>query len=327
MNSTWVINTYKNLPYLKLAIQSIERNAFYKDSPIVIYCENDPETLKWAIDGGWYIVKDVDDYLIDPLHAYMPDVMVRRRFIYEENETPRGIGGGVNQAMRLVETEFFNLLHSDMYIAKNYDYNLHVAWYHATGQTRKPHFVSATRIEPDIFGNPSSRPGTIIVPTDAFGEFHHNFDYEAFEEWAIEFGKVNPITCHRKLEGVSYFGLTKEFIATGMNDPLFAPASWEDMDLSIRMHCMGIDCLTTSDALVYHFGSRGAIFRDDDLTKRHPRQIEAERVNIKKWIDKWRELPTFDEFTYIKLTPTLETRFYELYPDAKPLPMYVRANT
>ena len=37
---THCISTYNNLDYLKLAIQSVRKNAFFKDMPIIVYAEN-----------------------------------------------------------------------------------------------------------------------------------------------------------------------------------------------------------------------------------------------------------------------------------------------
>ena len=94
---SWVINTHDNLNYLKLAIQSIRENAFYKKQPIIVYCENDLKTYEWLKQQS-----DIET-------------------VYEENIIPKGIGGGVNIAINRVKTKYFNLIHSDFYIAKNYD--------------------------------------------------------------------------------------------------------------------------------------------------------------------------------------------------------------
>ena len=289
MNYTWVINTHKNLPYLKLAIESIRSN-LNDYAPIVVYVENDKETADWL-------------YSRSDIHS-----------IVEYNDVPKGIGGGVNEAMKHVKTEYFNLIHSDMYVGKNYSKAL-IECYQATElDVGVPYFVSATRIEPNIFGPyQTSRPGTIVVPKEAFGEFHHNFDGAEFWNWSEDFAKSNPPQFHRKLEGVSYFGKVEDFLKTGGNDPLFAPASYEDHDLTIRMMCMGYEFVTTNQAVVYHFGARGSIFRDDNLSIRHPRQIKAEQDNQTKWMKKWGEMFTEDEVGFIKLTPTLRKRYSEIY--------------
>ena len=37
---TTCISSNNNLDYLKLAIQSVRKNAFFKDMPIIVYAEN-----------------------------------------------------------------------------------------------------------------------------------------------------------------------------------------------------------------------------------------------------------------------------------------------
>jgi GT2 family glycosyltransferase len=290
MNYTWIINTHRNLDYLKLAIDSIRSNAFNKNAPIIVYVENDKETADWLLSRS-------------DIHS-----------LIEYNDVPKGIGGGVNEAIKQVRTEYFNLIHSDMYIGRNYDKALIECYQTCLLNHGVPYFVSATRIEPNIFGPyQTSRPGTIVVPKEAFGEFHHNFDWLEFRNWSSDFVVANEPHMHRKLEGVSYFGKTEDFLKTGGNDPLFAPASYEDHDLTIRMMCMGYEFATTNQAVVYHFGARGSIFRGDDLTTRHPRQVKAEADNHTKWMKKWGEMFTEDEVGFVKLTPTLKQRFRELY--------------
>ena len=37
---TTTIATTNNLPYLKLAIESVRKNAYYKDMPVIVFAEN-----------------------------------------------------------------------------------------------------------------------------------------------------------------------------------------------------------------------------------------------------------------------------------------------
>jgi len=85
-----------------------------------------------------------------------------------------------------------------------------------------------------MFNNPSSRPGTVIVSKDEFGAYYDNFDKEYFEEWAQEFIKQNNFEIP-KGEGVSGLIRKKDWDEIGGNDPIFAPSSWDDMDLFYRM--------------------------------------------------------------------------------------------
>lgn len=285
---TWVINSYKNLPYLRLVIESIRKNAFYKDMPIIVYTENDTETRDWLLTQS-----DIE-------------------CIYEENVVPKGIGGGVNEAIKRVKTEFFSLIHSDMYISKHYDKPL----LDLIKKTEIPTVACAWRVEPNIWSQ-GDRMGTTMAPTNAhegFGMYHHDFQAEAFESWADEFSRENDIS-FRKVEGVSYMMRKSDWDRIGGNDPLFAPASWEDMDLNIRMMCNGFDFVVTSKAVVWHFGSRGANFmeQNDKITSRSPRQILAEQNNSIRWMKKWGEAPRFDSNGFIILTDGLKKRYYEIY--------------
>ena len=93
---TSVIPTYNNLPFLKLTVQSIRQNCYYKDQPIIIFAENCTDgTVNW-LDANhkklgieYYIENDTD------------------------REDQRGIGGGIDYCVSKVKTEFVNILHSD----------------------------------------------------------------------------------------------------------------------------------------------------------------------------------------------------------------------
>jgi hypothetical protein len=84
-----------------------------------------------------------------------------------------------------------------------------------------------------MFNSPD-RPGTVFVPQDTFGAYYNDFQKESFEEWAKEFTSMNDFEVP-KGEGVS--GLVKKSVwdTVGGNDPRFAPTSWDDMDLFLRM--------------------------------------------------------------------------------------------
>jgi GT2 family glycosyltransferase len=153
---TWIINTWKSLCYLKLAIRSIRENAYYKNQPIIVYTENDSDTRDWLLQ--------------------QPDIQC----IYEDNVVPKGIGGGVNEAIKHVKTEYFSLIHSDMYISRHYDKPL----YDLVSVTEKPLVACAWRCEPNIFNN-QDRVGTTFAPADkpvngGFGVYYHDFDASTF---------------------------------------------------------------------------------------------------------------------------------------------------
>ena len=76
MNSplTFCISTYNNLNYLKLAVASVRKNSYFKNSPFIIHAENCKDgTNEWLKNNKYNI-----EYYI------------------ETNNLPVGIGGGMN---------------------------------------------------------------------------------------------------------------------------------------------------------------------------------------------------------------------------------------
>lgn len=278
---TTCISTNNNLDYLKLAVQSVRQNAYYKDQPIVVYAENCTDgTDKWLAENK------------DSLNI---------TYLIEKNEIEKGIGGGMNICVNLAQTEFVNIIHSDMWIAPNQDLELLNLYNDLDSSTRL--IASSFRIQPKIFPNdPDYRPGTIFVPTNEFGSFYHDFDSKWFDEWATQLAVGNEIIV-RKGGGAGFFCRKSDYVYIGGNDPLFAPASWEDMDLFIRMQLEGYQFKMTSKSIVYHFSARGSHFRDeakDDFSNKSSRQISSEQRNMHKFIEKWGRLPEHDSETFVK---------------------------
>ena len=96
---------------------------------------------------------------------------------------------------------------------------------------------------------------------------------------------------------------------------MYRPSSWEDTDLHLRMAYHNYNFVVTSEAVVWHFGSRGANFmeQNDKITGRSERQLKAEQANAQKWMQKWGEAPTFDNNGFIVLTEGLKKRYSEIY--------------
>jgi GT2 family glycosyltransferase len=282
---THCISTFNNLPYLRLVLKSIKLNAHFKE--VIVYAENctdgTNEWLECCHTGG--------------------DIT----FLIEKNEIPVGIGGGMNKVANLVKTPYLNFLHSDMYVTKDFDLPL----YDIVRGAPKT-IASSWRIEPDIFGG-TDRFGTTIAPKDEFGELHSNFNSDHFDEWAQQFIKNNDIQ-FRKAEGVSFMIRKSDWDGVGGCAPAYSPAAFDDHDLFLRMTALGFNFVETSKSLVYHFGARGSIFRGDDFTKVHSRQVNAEKNSFAAWMEKWRERPTFDSNGFIVLTPTLKSRMIEIGP-------------
>ena len=273
---TFCISTYNNLPYLQLAIDSVRKNSYFKDAPFIVHAEN-------CTDG-------TNEWLDEVKNLYNLEVYI------ENNEIAKGIGGGMNFCASKVQTEYINFLHSDFYVTKNWD--LELLNVHQKYPDQKL-WVNSHRVEPNMFNSPD-RPGTILVSLDVFGAYHNDFHYEYFEEWAEEFKAMNDFEIP-KGEGVS--GLIKKSVwdEVGGNDPLFAPTSWEDMDLFLRMLQNGVRFILPSKSLVWHFGARGSHRLEENDGQSSERQRKAEHENAKKWLGKWGKMPIFDGYGMIKL--------------------------
>tara|TARA_R110002020_G_scaffold25823_3_gene83565 strand:+ start:912 stop:1793 length:882 start_codon:yes stop_codon:yes gene_type:complete len=276
---TTCISSNNNLEYLKLAVKSVRQNAYFNDMPIIVYAENCTDgTNEWLANNEYNL-----EYYI------------------ENNEIEKGIGGGMNFCVDKAQTEFVNIIHSDMCIAPNQDIELLKLYDNIEPNVRL--IASSFRIQPKIFPNdPDYRPGTVFVPIDGFGAYYNDFNSDSFDEWAKEFITNNNVNV-RKGGGAGFFCKKKDYEWIGGNDPLFAPASWEDKDLFIRMQLEGYQFKMISKSVVWHFSARGSHFRDeakDNFNSKSKRQQNAEQINIKKFINKWGKLPEEDEFTFVK---------------------------
>ena len=130
---------------------------------------------------------------------------------------------------------------------------------------------------------------------DTFGEFHHNFDSTFFLDWSAEFSELNDIQ-YGIPQGVSGVIKKEDWDKIGGNDPQFAPTSWEDMDLFLRMKNQGYKFVLTSKSMVGHLGARASHRLEENDGKSSQRQIIAERDNAMKFYTKWGGMPTFDEY-------------------------------
>jgi len=276
---TTCISSNNNLEYLKLAVKSVRQNSYYNDMPIVVYAENCTDgTNEWLKDNNY----DLEYYI-------------------ESNKIEKGIGGGMDFCVNKSKTEFVNIIHSDMWVATDQDVEL-LKLYEGLDPNIKL-IASSFRVQPKIFPNdPDYRPGTIFVPVEEFGGFHYNFDPKYFDKWIGEFCKNNTLSV-RKGGGAGFFCRKKDYEYIGGNDPLFAPASYDDMDLFIRMQLEGFEFKMISKSCVYHFGARGSHFRDeakDNFQMKSSRQKISENNNVGKFIKKWGKLPENDDIGFVK---------------------------
>ncbi len=274
---TFCISTWNNLPYLKLAVESVRKNSYFKDAPFIIHAEN-------CTDG-------TNEWLFENRDRFNLTLLVE-----PENEIVRGIGGGMNVCADHAETEYICFLHSDFYVTKHWDkalLDIHEKY------PNEKLWVNSHRVEPNMFNNPDSRPGTLIVDKSIWGAYHDDFDSDEFEIWADQFTLQNTEYEIPKGEGVSGLIRKVNWDEIGGNDPIFAPASWDDMDLFLRMTQNGFRFVLTGASLVWHFGARGSHRLEENNGRSSERQLIAEQENIHKWLGKWGSLPIIDKYGMI----------------------------
>lgn len=271
---TTCISTYNTLPYLRLAIHSVRKYSHFKDMPFVVHAEN-------CTDG-------TNEWLEENKDQYNLEVYI------EQNVVPRGIGGGMNFCASKVRTEFINFMHSDFFVSQDWDLNLYRVFEKYPNERM---WVNSHRVEPNMFGG-YSRPGTIIVDKEIFGELHSNFQEDWFIEWAKEFTDSNDFEIP-KGEGVSGLIRKTDWDFIGGNDDRFSPAWWEDFDLFLRMLQNGFKFVLPSKSLVYHFGARSSHFPGDDFSRKTSRSAKLEPTGQAKFVEKWGGVPSFDEFGMI----------------------------
>jgi len=273
---TFCISTYNNLEYLKIAVDSVRQNSYYKNSSFIIHAEN-------CTDG-------TNEWLKENKNKY------NLEYYIDINNLPKGIGGGMNYCAEKVKTEYIMFLHSDFYVTKNWDKTLLELFdkYH-----NQRLWVNSWRIEPAMFPGSQTTSGNIVVPKEVFGEYYYNFNKKYFDDWAKEFVDINKdIEIPRGL-GVSCLIRKKDWDEIGGNDPQFAPTSWDDHDLFLRMHNAGFKFITTSNSLIYHFGARGSHRLEENNNRSSERQMLAEQQNAQKFYNKWGGIPVFDNYGQI----------------------------
>ena len=271
---THCISTHNNLPYLKLAVQSVRTHSYWKDAPFVIHAEN-------CTDGtNEWLRAMADQYDLT--------------YYVDENDNPKGIGGGMNFCAEKVSTEYINFLHSDFYVTKNWDLELMKT--HDKYDDEKL-WVNSFRIEPNMFGD-NDRPGTHFVPKEAFGAYYDDFNPKLMLDYAKQIAEKNDFEIP-KGEGVSGLVRKSWWDTIGGNDPLFAPTSWDDYDLFLRMLNEGGKFLMPTKSIVWHFGARGSHRLEENNNQSSDRQRKAEQANAQKFYNKWGGLPKKDQYGMI----------------------------
>lgn len=274
---TFTISTYNNLEYLKLAVHSVRKYAYFKKAPFVIHAEN-------CTDG-------TNEWLEENKDKYKLEI-----YIEPKMEPARGIGGGMNYCASKVKTKYIIFLQSDFFVAKHFDIEL----LKEISRYKDRTIVSSWRIQPNIFNNPEEKPGNIFLPLDYMGAYFNDFDEDLFIRFSEELSRMNDVRI-RRCEGAGGYIVRKEdWDYIGGNDSLFAPTSWEDMDIFVRMQNEGFNFTQTIKSVIWHFAGRGSHRLEENEGKTCERQRMAEERNAAKFLKKWGRMPSFDENDFVK---------------------------
>ena len=293
---TFCISSCNNLNYLKLAIHSVRTYSYFTEAPLVIFAEN-------CTDG-------TNEWIYENWKKYKLDYIIEKN----SEENTKGIGGGMNECAKHVETEYIMFLHADMFVSRNWDlealkvlekYSITPSIYVRRSDS-SPIWVSSQRFQPNLFKE-NSRPGTLVFPYEEFGYKYDDFQEDYFIQYASQFKFLNPDVEVEKGEGVSGLIRKMDWDLIGGNDPIFAPAYWEDTDLFIRMQLAGFKFVLTSNSVLFHFGSRSDKSNfPDDVIVRSERSKMYEQRGAERFFKKWGFMPTHTPSQFITYPPSVD---------------------
>jgi len=228
MNVSFIIPTRNNLPYLKLAYESIRK--FYPRTEIIILDDNSTDGTK---DWLWGLEGDKTNYGDEQLQIYYnEDRQVGHTVLYD-------IG------VEMSKNEVFTIFHADMVCGPNYLENL-------LKHLKPQGVVAATRIEP-----PLHPPGKEKIVKE-FGIYSEDFRGDDFNAYCItlqqETLNINKVTSGIFAPWMMY---KQDFLDIGGHDKFFAPFPYEDSDIFQRFILKGYEVKQSRDAFVYHFTCRG----------------------------------------------------------------------
>jgi len=281
MSLTHVISTYNSLEFLKLAVESVRKNSYYKDAPFTVFADG-------CTDG-------TDEWLRANEKTYNLTLIIEPRCEHSSN------GYGMNRAAESVTTEYISFLHADMYVAPNFDKPLLEEIQKYSPEDRA--LISSYRIQPNLFhnGQEPDRPGTVMVPPDLYGDMPENFNAVKFEEDAIAFQEAYKDISFPKAEGCSFIIKKRDWDHVGGNDLRFKPNGYDDMDLFLRMIEEGYKYKVIGSSTVYHFAGRGGNgFFGKGLGGRNESNAIGESKSAQVFLEKWGRFPIFDEYGMVK---------------------------
>ncbi|SEH05525.1 glycosyltransferase family 2 protein [Candidatus Venteria ishoeyi] len=176
-----------------------------------------------------------------------------------------------NKAAELATKDYVAYLHNDIVLAPNFLENIgkHVG---------ENNIVAYTTIEPPIFAG-HERPGKIIHD---LGDSLETFSKEGLYKFVEEKQKQYQ---DKTESGITFFMCMprKQLLDIGGLDNLYNPMFCEDDDLIYRWELLGMNCITSLDAICYHFVSKTSRFSEEYQNLTQQIEIKSNKNYIRKW--------------------------------------------
>jgi glycosyltransferase involved in cell wall biosynthesis len=212
-----IIPSWNNLPFLKICINSIEKNSAFKNQIIIHVNEGTDGTLEWVRERG---------------------------FDYTHSLENAGVCWAMNACRALVKTDYIVFVNDDMYMLPGWDHEL---WKEIESLPNYFFYLSSTTIEPRI----SPHPG-ILAPFD-YGSTPESFrekdllkDFMSIKGADWSGATWPPSIVHKNIWDL-IGGYSIEYF----------PGLYSDPDFSMKLYEAGVRYFKGVDASrAYHFGSK-----------------------------------------------------------------------
>jgi len=298
---TFCIPSRNNLRYLQDCIPSIRRNLTAAEHQIIIFVDEDTDgTVDWCEKN-----KEVYNfrYIVNP----------------NLNKSRFGIGPAYDKCISEAETEVVMIAHADMVFGRDCDVNI-------LKQLKKKTVVAATRVEPPNYPNAGEKI------QKAFGQYPEDFEQDKFDEFV-----ESQLSETKTTEGIfaPWCLYKSDYDELGGHDARLHSCR-EDSDIFNRMLLAGFTFVQPWNALVWHYGGRGAgsntKFDNEEDRLRHEKWKHEMNASTREFIRKWKSQvrheplmkpivnPVYDIGIRIfngnlNLIATLEPFFTDVYTD------------
>ena len=258
MNISFITNVGNdNLDYLKLLLQSLQDNLFYKEHEILVFVDRDNEKI------------------VDYLKNIRPNFYDLKIITHSMPSGYVGYQLNINLLVKYAKYDVISYLQSDMVICKDYDKII-------IEELENNCILSATRIEPPLHP-PSSTTFTMdfgIRPTEFKMKEFIKYSEEVKSDKELQYFFA-PFTFHRNT-----------WDSVNGHDSLFR-RSREDSDILQKFLHKGVKIKQTFKSNVYHFScvsSRGKNWFESynsEAQDRNAMQSIADGIELRKFVRKW----------------------------------------